>query len=160
MLPEAEVPRSFINGLDTLCIDACSIIYQLRTGLLGSLAAEVALISTPSVIKEVDWPHLPVTPVDEENSDETNDRNLFLLARGRNIPLMTEDLELIKAAWKEGMEHYNSLMMLNYLLLKGRVTEEEYPEYLERLTSYGRYSREVLEYGAEVYRLIRSQKTD
>ncbi len=155
-MPLPEIPYSFLTGISTLCIDACSIIYHLRTGILGSLAAEVTLVSTTPVIEEVGWPHLPVEPFPVENEDETNDRNLFLLAREQKIPLLTEDLELIKKARREGMEHYNTLMMLNYLYLRKRVGEEEYPEYLERLTSYARYSDEVMEYGEKVFILIKN----
>jgi len=143
------IPSSFPGGLSRLCIDASSMIYHIRTGLLGSLAAEMELLSTPGVIEEVGWPHLPVTPVDV-GAASSNDESLLILARREGVPLCSEDKEILEAAREVGMEHYNTLMMLNYLLLKGRVKPEEYPEYLERLKECSHYSDAVLAYGLQV----------
>ncbi|OQY31905.1 MAG: hypothetical protein B6241_12770 [Spirochaetaceae bacterium 4572_59] len=52
---------------------------------------------------------------------------------------------------KAGLEYYNTLMMLNYLLLKKRISPEDYPEYLNRLKDCSRYSEKVMARGALVY---------
>jgi len=154
------IPSSFITGIDCLCIDASSMIYHLKIGLLGSLAAEITLISTPGVIKEVGWPHLPVTSRDISTGTYTNDESLVILASREKVPVLSEDKEILTRAGELGLEYYNTLMMLNYLLLKGRVMPEEYPEYLTRLIECSHYSDAVLSTGhavhAEVLEIIES----
>ncbi|MDC7232144.1 MAG: hypothetical protein PQJ58_02840 [Spirochaetales bacterium] len=156
-MKDPEIPRSFREGIPVLCIDASSMIYHLKIGLLGSLAAEVRLLSTPQVFEEVLWPHLPIEPIALEEEGVSNDDSLLLLARREGIPLVSEDKEILMNAREEGLEYYNSLMMLNYLFLKGRVTLQDYPEYLDRLMECSRYSADVLAYGKAVYTLIAAQ---
>ena len=144
------IPPSFFSGLDRICIDASSMIYHLKIGLLGSLAAELELISTPQVIEEVGWPHLPVTPAAVEG-EMTNDESLIALTRRENLPVLSEDKEILEAVREEGREYYNTLMMLNFLLLRRRVQPEEYPGYLARLKECAHYSDEVLAYGQRVF---------
>lgn len=151
---QPRIPSSFISGIPILCIDASSMIYHLKIGLLGSLAAEVRLISTEQVIAEVGWPHLPVKSYLLEDEGLSNDESLLFLARREGFPLLSEDKEILENARDEGMEHYNTLMMLNYLFMKKRITVDEYPEYLERLKDCSHYSQYVLDYGKAVFSLI------
>lgn len=149
------IPPSFHSGIPALCIDASSIIYHLKTGLLGSLAAEVRLVSTPQVVAETGWPHLPVEALSVAQSENmTNDESLLVLAGRENLPVLSEDREILESAREEGREYYNTLMMLNYLLLKGRVLPEEYGEYLRRLKDCSHYNQEVLSFGRSVYESI------
>lgn len=133
------------------------MIYHLKTGLLGSLAAEAELVSTPGVIAEVGWPHLPVRPLalsPEEGEGISNDESLLVLARREGLPVLSEDKEILESCREEGREHYNTLMMLNLLLLRGRILPGEYPEYLMRLKDCARYSGAVLDYGQQIYQEI------
>ncbi len=151
------IPEKFISGLDELCIDASSMIYLLKTGLLGSLAAEVKLLAPPGVIAETDWPHLPVeavAPGDEDAELYTNDQSLVVLARERNSPVLSEDYEVLMDARENSLDYFNTLMMLNYLLLKGRIQKEEYPLYLERLKECSHYSERVLREGELVHQEV------
>ena len=151
------IPPEFFKGLDELCIDASSMIYLLKIGLLGSLAAEVELVSPPGVIAETDWPHLPVRAIgidEEENGPFTNDESLVILARERNCPVLSEDYEVLMDARDSGLDYYNTLMMLNYLLLKGRIGRDEYPGYLGRLKECSHYSQMVLDEGALVHKEV------
>ena len=153
------IPDSFLEGFTELCIDASSIIYLLKSGLLGSLSAEVSLVSTPQVRDETGWPHLPVEALPLEESrfpagSLSNDDSLVALAVERRSPVLSEDYEILMNAKEAGLEYYNTLMMLNYLLLKGRIAPDEYPEYLERLKECSHYSSHVLEQGDLVYKDI------
>lgn len=153
------VSYSFLKGFPELCIDASSMIYLLKIGLLGSLGAEVRLVSTPQVIKETGWPHLPVTAALPDPSlygegDVTNDDSLVLLAETRKSPVLSEDYELLMNAQEAGLEYYNTLMILNYLLLKKRILPEEYPEYLKRLKECSHYSEKVMARGALVHESV------
>jgi len=151
---QTTIPSEFTKGITEISIDASSIIYLLKIGLLYSLAAEVNLVTTECVYNEVEWPKLPVKIIEINCAGLTNDQTLLALADMRKNSLLSEDLEILKIAKASGWNYYNTLMMLNYLLLKGRVSESEYNVYLERLKEVSHYSKQVLEYGENVYKAI------
>jgi len=143
-----KIPEEFFSGIDEISIDASSIIYSLKVGILGYLSAEVSLISTEAIIEEVQWPRLPVKSHKIfENAEMTNDESVVELAKIQSCPVLSEDKEVLENARKNGLHYYNTLMMLNYLLLKQRITKKEYPEYLQRLIDISHYSEDILEYG-------------
>lgn len=148
-----KLPDDFVTGIQRISIDASSIIYMLKTGILGYMAAETELVASADVIAEVGWPRLPVRayPVDEEMS---NDDTVIYIAGTLGIPVVSEDLEILTEAEERGFSRYNTLMMLNYLILKKRIRSADYDEYLHRLKEISRYSREVLEYGRAVRLLV------
>ena len=148
------IPPQFYSAIPVLVIDASSIIYLLKIGLLGSLAAEVRLVSTPQVIEETGWPHLPVEGIPIDDFDVSNDESLIVLAAKISCPVLSEDYEILKSAAEKGWDYYNTLMILNYLLMKGRISAAEYPRYLERLKECAHYSEKVLAQGALVYQEI------
>ena len=153
------IPDSFLKGFSELCIDASSMIYLLKIGLLSTLGAEVKLVSTPQVIEETGWPHLPVSaelprPSLYGDGDVSNDDSLVLLAESRRSPVLSEDYELLMNAKEAGLEYYNTLMILNYLLLKKRISPAEYPEYLDRLKECSHYSEKVMTHGALVHEAV------
>lgn len=149
-----KLPEEFISGIKELSIDASSIIYLLKVGILGSVAAEISLISPQQIIEEVGWPHLPVNPVPIDNSEMTNDETVVELARLRKISVLSEDREVLDNARISGLKYYNTLMILNYLLLKKRIPQEEYPVYLARLIEISHYGRDILEYGESIKKLV------
>ncbi len=148
------LPGEFLKGIKIIVIDASGIIYLLKTGLLGSLAAEIQLITTTPVFDEVGWPRLPVEQVEIECSGITNDQSLIKLAVERDLPVLSEDLEVLTCARKQALSYYNSLMMLNYLLLKERVSVSEYTDYLTRLKKISHYGDDILDYGTRIFKLI------
>lgn len=152
--------KTAFDQLSEAAIDACSIIYLLKTGVFESLAAVLPLVTTDHVYGETGWPisegkpRLALTLYPESPQARSNDHGLFLLARERNIPLISEDKEVLSLAAGVGLPYYNSLMMLIFLCHKGRITTEEYPEYLERLLSEAHYGKSVIERGEEYFRKI------
>lgn len=151
-----KLPEEFTRGMKAISIDASSIIYFLKTGILGYVAAEIELFSSQGVNDEVGWPRLPLTlvPVPEEMS---NDASVLYVAETRGIPVLSEDREVLKEAEERNLPFYNALMILNYLLLKGRIGTGEYDEYLDRLKEISRYSREILEYGDSIRKLVEAE---
>ena len=123
-------------------------------GILGYVSAEINLISTPQIIEEVGWPRLPVLSCSIDNADLTNDETVVELAEIRNIPVLSEDQEVLLNARSKGLNYYNALMILNYIVLKGRISPDDYPQYLERLKEISHYSSDVMEYGSRIYDLI------
>lgn len=154
-LPE-DLPEDFLKGMNRCSIDASSIIYMLKTGILGYVSAEISLVASKEVIEEVGWPRLPVDAV-QVDQEMTNDDTVLYLAEKNEIPLISEDLEILQEARDRKIPFYNTLMILNFLLLKGRIAPGDYPEYFERLVEISHYSDEVIGYGKEIERIIRER---
>jgi hypothetical protein len=149
-----EIPEEFISGISEISIDASSMIYLLKIGLLGSVSAEITLLATQGVIDEVQWPRLPVTSCQIHSNELTNDESVVRLAEIRKISVLSEDQEVLLNARSRGLNHYNTLMILNYLFLKMRISGDEYDLYLERLKEISFYSKSVLEYGELLHQII------
>lgn len=155
-LPE-KLPVEFKDGIEALSLDASSIIYLLKVGLLGSVAAEIRLVASKGIMEEVDWPHLPIEVFPIENQALTNDQSVVALAVERGISVLSEDSEVLADAREHNLYYYNSLMILNYLLLKKRFSLVEYSVYLKRLKGIAHYSGDVLAYGASIKKLVENE---
>lgn len=137
---------SRLVNLRSAGIDASTIIYLLKAGFLGYLAAEVELRTVSAVMKETGWRGLPIR-VDEGvgTSDRlTPDDRLLAFALAHRLPLISEDRKLLQRAGAAGLTYYNALLMLDLLVLRGRFSEEEYHIYRDRLVRIGRYDADVL----------------
>lgn len=151
-----KLPEGFILGIDKISIDASSIIYMLKVGILGYVSAEMVLFASEGIEREVGWPRLPLQKVSVPH-ELSNDESVIYIAEKKEIPLLSEDREVLGEARERGIPFYNTLMILNYLLLKGRVSSIEYDEYLSRLKEISRYSQEILDYGDAVRKLVEHQ---
>jgi len=146
-------------------IDACSIIYLLKTGVFERLAAEISLFTTQEVYDETGWPlregkpRLKLTLFPSSPASRSNDHGLFLLAKERELPLISEDREVLLMAEEEGMAYYNSLMMLIFLCRQGRISREEYPLYRERLLAEAHYGESIVRRGDEFFDALFSSDT-
>lgn len=148
-MPE-ELPVTFLTGIKKISVDASSLIYMLKIGILGYAAAEMEMRACPCILKEVGWPHLPVKTVMKNFGSISNDDTVLALSEYERIPLLSEDYEILKGAEDRGIPYFNTLMILNYLLFRKRVTSEEYSEYLKRLKEISRYSQDILDYGEAI----------
>jgi hypothetical protein len=152
--------RDAFDKLDEAVIDACSIIYLLKTGVFESLAVRLNLITTDDVYAETGWPldgnkpRLPLSLFPASPQARSNDHGLFLLAQERHLPLISEDKEVLILAQKAELPYYNSLMLLLYLYHKGILNEEEFLLYRERLLGEAHYGKVVIERGEEFFRLL------
>ena len=139
--------RERYDRLSKVTIDASSIIYMLKAGFLGLLGSTISLRSVPEVIEEVGWPELPVIAVPTASpkpAATTNDDLLLLLAQEEGIPVVSEDRAILMAAEGAGLEYYNALMMLAFLLYRGRMEEHWFREAYERLLEVAHYGGTVL----------------
>lgn len=158
-----KIEEFSINGFTTLnkaAIDACSLIYLIKAGLLGSLGAALSLISVEEVIKETGWNHLPVESIASNKTIDSNDEKLIDLAISRKLPVISDDKEVLEATSQKGLPHYNSLMMLNYLFFKNRVSEDEYSEYESRIIEAAHYTPFILDYSRNVFTQIKKTKEE
>jgi hypothetical protein len=141
------------SGIGRCGADASSLIYMLKAGFLGYAGAEIELFTVPEIFNEVGWPELPLTivPLEKISPGESNDYLLLRLAEARNLSVLSEDKKLLREAERRCIRYYNSLMLLLYLRYRGRVGEDDYREFRERLLTEARYSRKVIEYADDLY---------
>jgi predicted nucleic acid-binding protein len=169
---EVERARSELLSLTEAAVDASSMIYMLKAGFFGYAAAEVRLFTVGPVAGEVGWPELPVRIVDlrrggevpwtadtveiaeayVDNADRPNDELLLELARRRSLAVVSEDLAVLESAAGHGLAHFNALMLLALLALRGRIEAPDYEEYFALLRSIGRYRGDVLDFARAVAR--------
>jgi hypothetical protein len=132
------------DHLEQAAVDACSIIYLLKTGVFERLSALLTLVTTNEVFLETKWPRLPVRIESTPEKALSNDHGLFLLAREKNIPLISDDKEVLLLAREGGLDYYNSLMMLIFLEYRGKISRGNFSLYYERLMEEVHYSGEVI----------------
>ena len=154
----ASIAHRFTR-LAEAAIDASSVIYVLKAGFLRLLGATVTLRTVRSVFAETQWPSLPVTgvadavevrdtvsrfPAPPETDRRPNDTRLLDFAVASSLPRISDDKTLLVAAKEQGLEYYNSLMMLALLRYRGRIDEVWYGEAFARLLKISRYGEDVL----------------
>lgn|GEM_PF-2134279 len=147
--------------LKRVAVDTSSLIYCLKVGILGMLAARVRLETVQPVLEELRWPKgaLPVHthPVlSREGSGEAPSVDALLLqwAVSEQLPLLSEDRELLEEADNAGLAVYRTGMMLELLVLRNRTVREEYPEYLSRLRDVAGYNETTYRELDELHRTI------
>jgi len=129
-----EVIQEYGN-MNKALIDASSIIYMDKAGFLDVLQDALNLITIP----------------DHESPNADNDRKLIACAKAMNLPVITEDRKIITCLRKENLLYYNALMMLHFLLFKGRIDKRAHSGYFEALKNIAWYSEKVWAYGKAVY---------
>lgn len=154
--------RERFDRLKEAAIDASSIIYMLKAGYLGLLGSTITLRSVPEIVAETGWPGLPVTLVSidrrpgpasparsasgspPQGAAVSNDELLLTFAKEAGLPVVSEDRAILRAAEDEGLDYYNSLMMLAFLRYRGRIDQQWYEEAKARLLDVARYGADVL----------------
>lgn len=143
-------------------IDASSIIYLLKTGVLGTAASAIHFYASPQVIDEVGWPSLPVRSVVPKGDFSSNDESVLILAEELGVPVISEDKKILLAARERGIPFYNAAMVLNYLLKIEKINITQYDEFFSELVKVARYSRDVIEYAVrdkeQILRELESRK--
>ena len=142
------------RSLDAVVVDASSFIYMKKCGFLEETAQTLVLHTTSEVIEETGFSDLPVELHEEPARAFTTDLRLIQLAQYLDLPIISEDKELLLNAGRRGMEYYNALMVLNFLLFKKAVDSERFNRLRSILLSVARYSKAVTAYGEAVTRQV------
>ncbi|MCX7786511.1 MAG: hypothetical protein N2442_02295 [Spirochaetes bacterium] len=167
------------NRLSTLLIDTSSLIRVENAGFLPSLASSLHLITVPAVRAEyvagsagIPFP-APVQVLESGLAEGVNrgrssfksedyrrvaslsvDGFLLEIARTHRLPLLSEDRKILQQAELLGLEYYNALMMLEYLLYRGSLSEDAYDASKSILLSQARYGQGVLRYAEALHHYI------
>ena len=125
-----------------------------KCGFLEETAQVLTLHTSSDVIRETGFSNLPVIRNEKPTRALTTDRHLVLLAQHLKMPIISEDKKLLLNAGRHGMEYYNALMVLNFLLFKRTVDSERFYRLQSALFSVARYNETVKAYGEAVTRQV------
>ena len=146
-----------LRQVSAAAVDASSIIYMLKVGILDRLSFVVDLVTPAEVAAETGWPRLPLRTVPgaslragEALRGARPDDLVLALAEERGIALVSEDRELLMRAEEQGIAYFNSLMMLILLADRGRCAMDEYLVFRSRLEDIGHYSAWVRSFADKV----------
>lgn len=136
--------------MDRVVIDASSLIYASKAEFLQLLKGELHLCSSPDVLIEAGEALSAGVEAIESPVADTNDQSLLETARSCHLPLISEDGKLLKQCRQESLEYYNSLMLLNLLLFRERLSLEVFVEKRSLLQQTARYQKWIWTYGDAV----------
>jgi len=149
-----EVFRRF-DHLNKALMDASSIIYMDRADFLELLASSIRLFSIPEIISETGSVSKRIRPFIYNRTASSNDQKLVSCALDLDLPIISEDKKILMSMKRSNRPFYNSLMMLNFLLYRRRINNQQYIQYHLALTKFARYSDDIWEYGANVHAAIK-----
>ena len=156
--PETN-PNTILRALGRLkkaLIDTSSIIYVQKAGYLDALAGTIQLYTIPEVISESKAHPAGVTLIHSSESPSLSvDQKLVACALENKLAMISEDKRILSAMGRAQAPYYNSLMMLNFLLLSQKIDDDGYRRYHCALETIARYSEAVWEYGRHVYAAIK-----
>jgi len=142
------------DHLDKALIDASSIIYMDRIDVLEILAASIRLFSIQEILSETGPVAKGIKPLGYHKSSSSNDQQLISCALDSGLALISEDKKILMAMKRAGRPFFNTLMMLNCLLYRGQIQNQQYIQYHQSLTKIARYSSQIWKYGAAMHAQI------
>ena len=142
------------DQLNKVLIDASSIIYMDRAKILVLLASSIRLFSIQEILTETGPVSKRIKPLIHKKASSSNDQKLVSCALELDLPVISEDKKILMAMKRAGKPFFNSLMMLNFLLYRRRIQNQQYIQYHLALKKFARYSDDIWEYGAAVHAAI------
>ena len=145
-----------LKRLKNALIDTSSIIYIQKAGYFDVLSRTIQLYSIPEVISETKEKIPGVKLIHLSGSlSLSTDQKLISCALLHKLAMISEDKSILTAMRRAEAPYYNSLMMLNLLLLSQRIDDDSYRRYFNALRNFARYSETVWEVGRDIYTAIK-----
>jgi len=146
------------NNLDSLIIDASSIIYLNKLNILSKLQVSLLLLTIQEIIEETGIYSYDFKIIDHNIKNKTNDEKLIILAINKRIPVISDDKKILLKLKKNNIDYYNSIMMLNFLYYKNEINIQEYKKLTEKLKNFAWYSKKIITYSEYFFNYISSLK--
>lgn len=144
-----------LDHLEKALIDASSIIYMDRADFLAILASSIGLFSIQEILAEAGPVSKYIKPLTYHKTSSSNDQKLISCALDLDLPVISEDKQILMAMKRAHRPFFNTLMMLNFLLYRRRIENRQYIQYHMALTKIARYSDDIWKYGATVHTTIK-----
>ena len=153
--PATQETFQRFDHLDKALIDASSIIYIDRADFLEILTSSIRLFSIQEILSETGPVSMCIKPLIYNRTASSNDQKLISCALDLDLPIISEDKKILMSMKRANRPFYNSLMMLNFLLYRRRINNQQYIQYHLALTKFARYSDDIWRYGATVQAAIK-----
>jgi len=102
--------------------------------------------------RDIRYPNQPTCA--RESASLPTDTRVLETARDLHLPILSEDRKILQKADLGGVEYYNALMMLEFLLYRGNLGDAVYEKSREILLAQSRYGRGVLRYAESLHVFI------
>ncbi len=132
--------------------DTCTLIYLERIHLLSSVSNFFQLLIFPAIVQEFGRHPAGCTlcrAIPAANPDQA----VVRLAHELQVPVLSEDHQVLMAGRRLGLKYYNTLMILLALLLQEKISPAEYRKAYVSLLDFARYSPAVRQVGEQVFSL-------
>ena len=150
--PDPEIISRELLQLRGGVADTCTLIYLDRIGLLPRAGDFLQMLVLPCVVQE--FGRLPAgCTLHKKILTTTPDQAVIELACKLQLPVFSEDRQVLLAAQRLGLHYYNTLMILLALLLQEKISCAEYHSSAAALRKFARYSPAVWLAGEQVFSL-------
>ena len=140
-----------LSSLSSAIIDTSSLIYLSKINCLPLLIRACKLFTIPDVTEEFGNDIDGIAIIKDSVDTMETDQKLIQICITNKLPLISEDRKLLREAERYNLPYYNSLMILNFLLVKKKIRRKEYASLLEKLKSVARYGKDVWKFGELVH---------
>jgi hypothetical protein len=153
ILPDPAALLDELTTLDGGVTDTSTLIYLDKIQLLHRAGKDMQLLLPPDVVRE--FGRLPEgCVVCGQPSAGGADQAVIQLAGELNLPVFSEDRQLLLSACSKKLHYYNTLMLLLALVVQEKIDIGAYRQYLGRLRKISRYSAAVRQVGEDVFSLF------
>ena len=151
--PPQEILTEF-KALKKGLIDASSIIYAHKIGVLDLLQANLELVTTPDVVAEAGKDAEGIQLIHCNAAAGSVDERLIYCALRNSLPVISEDKKILSKLKQTHLPGFNMLMMLNYLSYIDAIDGDQYSHYDALLQKIAWYSPKIWYYGSSVRNII------
>ncbi|AFG38710.1 hypothetical protein [Spirochaeta africana] len=131
--------------LQRLVADSSSLIYLDRLGQLQSVMQVLELVSVPGVAEETGFA-LDLPLFTDLPAGASVDQRIIAAARQQQLPVLSDDRHILRAAEGSGTGFYNTGMILCYLRYRGRLDAPRAQAAWQQLESFARYAGPIRAY--------------
>jgi hypothetical protein len=133
-------------------VDTCTLIYLERIHLLSTVSQCFQLLILPDIVQEFGR-HPTGCTLCKAISAAGPDQAVVRLAHELQLPVLSEDRQVLMAARSQGLRYYNTMMILLALLLQKKINLAGYEKAYASLLKFARYSSAVRQVGEQVFSL-------
>lgn len=137
-------------------VDTSTLIYLERLRLLDQAAQTFRLVVIPQVLREFGMQPLAALITIEAQAGPA-DMVVCQIATALNLPVLTEDKGIIRAARQAGLPYYNAMMVLLALHAQGCLDPTGCRSAIDQLVGFARYSRQVIAMGEAIWTALRAE---
>lgn len=147
-----------LKNLEMAIIDSSSLIYLEKLDLLDTASRTIRLFVPATVFDEINFNVSRIRKVEcQEEKHSSTDKQVLTLAKRMHCPLISEDKKILQKARREGLDYFNTLMVILLLYLRRLLSKQATEEKWKQLKQIAWYEDWIWAYGQEVFDKIVAQ---